>query len=181
MKTINELCSKITDGEHLNPVFADSGVKMLMANNIQDELELTNCKYISESDHNKFTMKCNPEFGDILMVSRGATIGRACINNTTEKFSLMGSVILIKPNISFITNRYLLAWLRHDQIRDRIANTSSASAQQAIYMKDLKKKIIMCPPLPPPKPIRRHRRQNRGAKKPSSSRRSTRRSCCSTA
>jgi type I restriction enzyme S subunit len=147
VKTLEDVCMKITDGEHLNPVFTNDGIKMVMANNVRDCLDFTGCKYISIDNYKKFSKKCNPEFGDVLLVSRGATIGRSCINSSLEKFSLMGSVILIKPKKNTLINKYLLCWLQNEKIRPYIFNTSAASAQQAIYMKDLKKRAIVCPPI----------------------------------
>jgi type I restriction enzyme S subunit len=146
-KTLDDICIKITDGEHINPTFVNNGIRMVMANNVRDNVDFNGCKYISDKDYKKFSKKCNPELGDVLLVSRGATIGRACINDSLEKFSLMGSVILLKPNKNIVDRNYLLSWLQNKRVRPYIVNTSSASAQQAIYMKDLKKRTIFYPPL----------------------------------
>ena len=80
-------------------------------------------------------------------MSRGATIGRCCENNIKEPFSLMGSVILLKNDKKIISSKFLVNWFRNDDVRKNIYTTSSASAQQAIYMKDLKEKEIIVPPL----------------------------------
>lgn len=146
-KELDEVCSRITDGEHLNPKFQENGKFMVMANNIKDRLDLYNCKYISEKDYAKFSSKCKPEFGDILLVSRGATIGRACINHSKVEFSLMGSVILLKLKKDVLINQFFVAWLKNEKIIKYITVTSSASAQQAIYIKDLRKREMILPPL----------------------------------
>ena len=46
-----------------------------------------------------------------------------------------------------ITSCYLVNWLKNDDIKPLIYTTSAASAQQAVYMKDLSIKRIMLPPL----------------------------------
>jgi len=144
---LNDVCFKITDGEHQNPEFIDRGIPMVMANNIRDTVDLKNCKYISQEDYNKFSKKCKPEIGDVLLVSRGATIGRCCENTEEKDFSLMGSVILLKNNKKIIESKFLVNWFKHGGIKKVIYTTSSASAQQAIYMKDLKEKNIILPPI----------------------------------
>lgn len=146
-KQLGEVCTKITDGEHQNPLFAESGIPMVMANNIRTFVVFESCKYISKNDYEKFSRKCKPEKGDILLVSRGATIGRCCINDSDIPFALMGSVILIKNNPQYVLSEFLCNWLQNEAITKEIYTTSSASAQQAIYMKDLNKKLIYIPPL----------------------------------
>lgn len=146
-KQLGEVCTKITDGEHQNPLFTESGIPMVMANNIRTFVVFESCKYISKNDYEKFSRKCKPEKGDILLVSRGATIGRCCINDSDIPFALMGSVILIKNNPQYVLSEFLCNWLQNEAITKEIYTTSSASAQQAIYMKDLNKKLIYIPPL----------------------------------
>ena len=146
-KQLGEVCTKITDGEHQNPLFTESGIPMVMANNIRTFVVFESCKYISKNDYEKFSRKCKPEKGDILLVSRGATIGRCCINDSDIPFALMGSVILIKNNPQYVLSEFLCNWLQNEAITKEIYTTSSASAQQAIYMKDLNKKLICIPPL----------------------------------
>ena len=146
--TLGELCLKITDGEHQNPQFVDNGIPMVMANNVQDKgVVFDGCRYISAENYEKFSRKCCPEFGDVLLVSRGATIGRCCINSESIPFSLMGSVILIKNNKKRISSAYLVNWLKNEEIKPMIYTTSSASAQQAIYMKDLVVRKVAVPPM----------------------------------
>ena len=145
--SLAEVCNKITDGEHKNPEFVEEGVPMVMANNVQEYgVNFVGCRCISEEDYKRFSKKCKPEKGDVLLVSRGATIGRCCENNKDEEFALMGSVILMKRK-EIITSCYLVNWLKNDDIRPLIYTTSAASAQQAIYMKDLSTKKILLPPM----------------------------------
>ena len=84
--------------------------------------------------------------GDILIVSRGATVGRTCIVKTSKTFCLLGSVILLKvgPNIS---SEYLSYALKSPVLRAKLVTASEASAQQAIYLRDIKPMKIACPSL----------------------------------
>lgn len=143
---LEDLVVKITDGEHNNPVFLDNGYPMIMAKNVQSNgINFEDISYISKEDLNQFRKKCNPENGDVLVVSRGATIGRTCVVDTDVEFALMGSVILIKINSQLINPIFLKELLSHPYYKNKLLNTSGSSAQQAIYLKDLKRLEIITP------------------------------------
>jgi len=95
----------------------------------------------------RFRRKCNPEVGDLLIVSRGATIGRLCRVEIPEPFCLMGSVILVKPKRTLIDSRYLSSLLKHPFTYAQLYKTSGSSAQQAIYIKDVRRLVCIVPPL----------------------------------
>jgi type I restriction enzyme, S subunit len=147
--SLSDIVIKITDGEHLNPQFSLDGMPIVMAGNVlEDFIDLQNSKKVEIQLGHRFRKKCNPEKGDILLVSRGATIGRLCTVNFSEEFCLMGSVILIKLSNSVIESKYLERLLKHPSMYSKLFNTSGSSAQQAIYLKDLKTLKCLLPPLP---------------------------------
>jgi len=143
---LGEITQKITDGEHLNPNFIEKGMPIVMAGNVLEEkIELETTRNVSIEDGSKFRKKCNPSYGDLLMVSRGATIGRMTVVDVETDFCLMGSVILIKLDTSKVHSLYLSALLKFQNMRSNLYKTSGSSAQQAIYLKDLKNLKCMLP------------------------------------
>jgi type I restriction enzyme S subunit len=148
MLRLDDVSTRITDGEHLNPEFTPEGVPMVMAANVLSRgVNFDGVRFVSEGDHERFSKKCNPEFDDLLIVSRGATIGRCTLVDVNRRFSLMGSVILVKPDQTKIVAAYLEALLSHPGYYQRLFTTSSASAQQAIYISHLKEMQIPRPPV----------------------------------
>ena len=146
--SLHDVSSKITDGEHLNPEFVSEGVPMIMAGNVLSTgVSFDDIKFIKPQDHEKFHRKCNPQRRDILFVSRGATIGRCTIVDTDRNFSLMGSVILVKPKRDKVIPEYLSTLLAHPAYQQKLYKTSSASAQQAIYISHVKNLEVLVPPL----------------------------------
>ncbi len=147
--SLEHAAAKITDGEHLNPKFVSKGLPLVMAEQVEDSgVNLNACKLVSAADFTKFIKKCEPAAGDILVVSRGATIGRTCVIDTKKPFCLMGSVILIKPDDTIVNPHFLAAQLKSSSFLRILRNTSGASAQQAIYIAHLKDKLVVVPPLP---------------------------------
>lgn len=138
---------KITDGEHFRPPTVNKGVYFLSAKDIRDEgVLLDDPLYISEEIAIKALQRCNPEYGDLLIVSRGATVGRMCKVNIQDKFCLLGSVILVKPT-SLVLSDYLAISLKSPSAFTSLINASGSTAQPAIYLKDLKEIVLTLPPI----------------------------------
>lgn len=149
IRTLDKVCSKITDGEHLSPTFLQEGFPILSAKDIkQDKIDFSKSKFISDEAFILSLKRCNPEKDDVLIVSRGATIGRATINKGEKKFALMGSVILLKAIPNIIVGKYLLYIIQSKPFQDKILSLSGSSAQQAIYLKDVKHYKFMAPTFP---------------------------------
>jgi type I restriction enzyme S subunit len=145
ISNLDGVTAKITDGEHQNPPIAESGNYLIMAKDVlEDRVSFAEPRYVSHDNYIKYTKKCNPEIGDVLIVSRGATVGRCTVVKSDLKFCLMGSVILIKPN-ELILGCYLNQLLKNSNFSKKLINVSSASAQQAIYISHLKQLNIPVP------------------------------------
>ncbi len=149
IRTLDEVTTKVTDGEHLNPAFTEVGMPIVMAGNVLDDrIDLDAAKRVAEPLGMQFRKKCGPELGDLLIVGRGATIGRLCRVNVDETFCLMGSVILVKPDRTLLDERFLSGMLALPSMHAQLYKSSGSSAQQAIYLKDVKRLKCPLPPLP---------------------------------
>ncbi|EIX6433219.1 restriction endonuclease subunit S [Salmonella enterica] len=134
-----DVTKKITDGEHLTPKTIDSGTPLLSAKDVQeDELLFDNVKYLSNTVAAKALNRCNPEKNDILIVSRGATVGRTHLVSTSKTFCLMGSVLLIKLDTEQVLPEYMKLIFNDISGQQQLVSASGATAQQAIYIRDVK-------------------------------------------
>lgn len=146
-KPLEDICVKITDGEHLRPNVTSSGVPFLSAKDVlAHDVVFTDSLFVSEADAAKFRRRCNPEKGDILIVSRGATVGRTCVVKTDRIFCLLGSVILLKVRDSHLS-QFISYWLKSPIIKNQLMTASESAAQQAIYLRDIKRLKVGCPPI----------------------------------
>ena len=138
---------KITDGEHFRPPTQDEGVYFLSAKDIRAEgISLNDPLYISVETAEKALERCNPEKGDVLIVSRGATVGRMCTVDIEDVFCLLGSVILIKP-VQPMLSDYLKVVMKTPQAFGQLVTASGSTAQPAIYLRDIKKIVFPIAPL----------------------------------
>jgi hypothetical protein len=134
---LGSLASQITDGEHFRPATTEQGIPFLSAKDVRaDGVSFDAPLFISPETAEKAWARCHPERSDILIVSRGATVGRMCAVNTDQSFCLLGSVILIKVTPATLP-AYLLAALKTPFVNKRIVGASGATAQQAIYLRDI--------------------------------------------
>ena len=134
---LGSLASQITDGEHFRPATTEQGIPFLSAKDVRaDGVSFDAPLFISPEVAEKAWARCHPERSDILIVSRGATVGRMCAVNTDQPFCLLGSVILIKVTSATLPS-YLLAALKAPFVNKKIVGASGATAQQAIYLRDI--------------------------------------------
>lgn len=148
VKKLDAICSKITDGEHGTVNRLANGKPYLMARNIRDGfIDFTETDFISEADHNRIFKRCNPEHGDLLLVCVGATIGRVCLMNSNDEFSLARSVALIKPKKNLINSKFLFAIFKSDFIQLQIKAANNSSAQAGLYTGKIKDLNIFIPPI----------------------------------
>jgi type I restriction enzyme, S subunit len=149
VKSLGEIVFKITDGEHLSPKIVSRGKPILSAKDIREEgVQISGVKFVEPIPFQKMLSRCKPEFGDVLIVSRGASIGRVTLNNLNFQFALMGSVILIKPDQDKLMGEFIALCLGTENTQDEMMGLSGSSAQQAIYLKDIKNLKLPIPSLP---------------------------------
>jgi len=148
VQALNEITEIISDGEHLSPKFLGSGVPILSAKDVWEEgVQFSKARYISPEAAELSWRRCRPAYGDILVVSRGATIGRSTSVNTEKPFALMGSVIQVRANERLVLSEFLAQFLRLPSSKRQLLATSGSTAQQAIYLADIKELKVVVPRL----------------------------------
>lgn len=139
--TLDNVCSKITDGTHKTPNYQSSGVRFISIKNIKpfkkvnwDSYE----KYISISEHKELTKRCNPEVGDILFPRIG-TLGYAKIIDFDEVVSLFVGLGLAKPIHKLINSNYLEYWMNSPEINRLSHERATGSGRLTLALAESKK------------------------------------------
>lgn len=148
-KELDDVSNKITDGEHGTVPRVEKGIPYLMARNIStnNSLDFSEVSYIEKAIHEKIYSRCNPEYGDLLIVCVGATIGKVTLVPDIEQFSMARSVALVKYNRESINGSYLLWLFNHNYMKSQLKNSSNESAQAGLYIGKIKKLKIPVPPI----------------------------------
>ena len=86
----------ITDGPHLTPQFLDDGVPFLSVNNLVDnKINLSDLRFISQADHEVFSRKCKPRKNDILL-GKAASVGKVAIVDLDIEFNIWSPIAMIR-------------------------------------------------------------------------------------
>jgi type I restriction enzyme, S subunit len=140
----DEVCSQITDGEHIQPRYKSAGLPMITATHVRDGfVEFKNVGLISEEDFARCLERCAPTKDDILIVSVGATTGRAAIVPQCQPFAMVRSVLMLRP---LIEPKFLLRWTQSRWCQIWISQASGASAQPHFYIHDNRRMPVPLPP-----------------------------------
>ena len=146
VKRLGEVCTKITDGTHGTPQKQDVGVPYLTAIHVKDGIiDYDNCYFLTQKDHNEIYQRCNPEFGDVLMVNIGAGVGSVAMNKVEYEFSLK-NVALLKPNKEILTGYFLESYLLASKSKN-IHRLLNGGAQPFFGLDDIARIHILLPSL----------------------------------
>ena len=126
---ISEICRGIYDGPHATPPVSEDGAIFLGISNITPDghLDLSDPKYISESDLPKWTKRVTPLMGDIVF-SYEATLNLYAIIPEGFRGCLGRRMALIRPDEEKVLGRYLYYYFFSDEWRATIAENTVVGA-----------------------------------------------------
>lgn len=147
-KTMNEVCERITDGEHVTPQRTDEGIYLLSARNIQNhKIALDDVDFIGEEEYERISKRIRPQKGDIL-ISCSGTIGRVTRVKENFKFQLVRSVALVRPIIAYAHPIYLEYIFTTNLMKNQIKKAVNQSSQANLFQGKIRKLFLPLPPLP---------------------------------
>ena len=151
--TVDSISTKVVDGVHQKPSYVPSGIPFVTVRNLTagPEISFEHLNYVTESDHQEFTKRANPQKGDIL-VSKDGTLGVIRVVNTERPFSIFVSVAMIKP-VDYKMSSYLGLALSSPAVQAQMV--PKGSGLQHIHLEDLR---LDCLAIPPPCRTTPHRR-----------------------
>ena len=143
---LDAVAEKITDGEHISPSKAKSGMLLLTAKHVLESgVSFDDPQFVAKEDGVRFRQRCDPSIGDVLICSRG-TIGRCCVVTNAITFCLMGSVILVR-SLPLLVPSYLNFFLKSNVGQNFIRGATKGMAVNALYLKDIRQCAVPLPPL----------------------------------
>lgn len=144
---LNELCYKITDGTHQGPKFINDGIPFLLVSNIVDnKIEYSTNKFISEADYKILIKSTKIEIGDILYTSVGS-YGNPAIVKDERKFCFQRHIAHLKPIHSKINVVFLHAMMAAPIVKRQADLYSVGAAQKTLNLKVIKKFNVILPPI----------------------------------
>lgn len=87
----------VKDGPHETPKFIDEGIPFLSVDGIQNNrLVFEGSRFISHADHEKYSQKCLPKKGDVLL-GKAASVGKVAFVETNAEFNVWSPIAVITP------------------------------------------------------------------------------------
>tara|TARA_R110002095_G_scaffold206127_3_gene189895 strand:+ start:715 stop:2082 length:1368 start_codon:yes stop_codon:yes gene_type:complete len=125
--------NKVKDGPHETPKFLDEGIPFFSVDGIQDcKLVFEGCRYISHEDHERFSMKCLPKFGDVLL-GKAASVGKVAFVDTKEEFNVWSPLAVLTPK-SVKLGRFIFYSLQSTWLQAQCDVNSNSNTQKNLSM-----------------------------------------------
>ncbi|MEZ9301689.1 restriction endonuclease subunit S [Vibrio breoganii] len=128
------LCANfVKDGPHETPKFQGEGVPFLSVDSIQNnELVFEGCRYISLSDHIRYSLKCKPKKGDILL-GKAASVGKVAYISTEKEFNVWSPLAVITPKNDSM-GRFIYYSLLSKELQNQCDVFSNSNTQKNLGM-----------------------------------------------
>ncbi|MDY5252888.1 MAG: restriction endonuclease subunit S [Erysipelotrichaceae bacterium] len=143
---LNNICTKLVDGDHNPPKGSLTKTKYIMASstNINNDtlVEMEKVRYLTKEIFEKENERTRVEKGDIFFTSVGS-LGRTCVYTGGLNISFQRSVSVITTSIF---NYYLKYCLDSEYIQQKIKRDATGTAQKGFYLNQLSKLLIPIPP-----------------------------------
>ncbi len=153
IKSLWEVCIKITDWTHSTPKYIEKWVHFLSVKDITKWfINFSNTRYISQEEHEKLIKRCNPEYWDILY-TKVWTIWYAKSIDVKKDFSIFVSLALLKFDKKIITTNFLEYVLNSKDVYNQAQNWTKWVTNKNLVLRDIKTIQIPLPPLPTQKLI----------------------------
>lgn len=150
MKTLGEICMRITDGSHFSPQSVEQGYYMPSVKDMRSNgFDFSLCKQISKTDYeNLVNNGCKPRLNDILIAKDGSVLKYAFPVLEEKNIVVLSSIAILTPKQDVINSQYLSYYLIQDKIKERtIREFSSKGGVPRIILKNFKRVNIIYPSL----------------------------------
>lgn len=157
IKSLDEVCIKITDGAHQSPKTVDSGKPMASVKDLtRFGVDLREARKISVEDFERLVKQgCQPQVGDVLIAKDGnSALDTVCNIKQPLEAVLLSSVAILRPNFSVLDSDFLKFYLSSKDVVDYFkSNFISGAAIPRVVLRDFRKAQIYLPELKTQKQI----------------------------
>ena len=145
--SLEDVCTRITDGSHKSPKSVDVGVPMASVKDMHDfGLNLDSCRQISQEDFEELARNNSKVVAnDILVAKDGSYLKHTFVVEKDLDVALLSSIAILTPSQAI--KPHLLAYcLRSKVVKERMKQCVSGVAIPRIILKDFRKFKIILPP-----------------------------------
>ena len=148
--SIDEICTKITDGSHFSPKSVENGYHMPSVKDmLSNGFDFTSCKQISEEDY-KLLVKngCQPKVNDILIAKDGSMLKYAFPVSEEMPIVVLSSIAILSVNTAIVKPAFLAYYFKQKSFKDAVIREySTKGGVPRIVLKNFKRIEVSIPSL----------------------------------
>lgn len=148
-KSLEDVCSLITDGSHFSPKTSSIGdFPYITVRDIRGtDVDFSKCQFVNEVAFKELQKTgCQPELGDVLF-SKDGTVGKVAIVKDSRPFVVLSSLAILRPNPDLVTPGFLAYVLQSPTVLENALGMKTGTAIRRVVLRNLKKLVFPLPPL----------------------------------
>lgn len=137
----------VVDCHNKTAPYVAKGIRLLRTTNIRNgQMNLVEPKFVAEVTYERWSARCKPESGDIL-ITREAPMGEVCIIPEGMKICLGQRMMLIRVVPGTMDTKYLLYSLMAPDLMDRVQDKPVGATVQHLRVGGVETLLTPVPPL----------------------------------
>lgn len=131
-ETLKDVCSCITDGDHMPPPKASSGIPFVMISDVKNNtIQWDDTAFVKRDYFEKLDKKRVPQKGDVLYTVTGS-FGIPIIVDYEKEFCFQRHIALLRPDLTKIEQKYLFYVMQSPQIFQQASDVATGTAQKTV-------------------------------------------------
>ena len=145
---LKECCLSISDGDHLPPPKANSGIPFITISNIDstNHLDFKNTLFVPIEYYDKFDSIRKAQIGDIIYSVVGS-FGKPVLIKKNKKFAFQRHIAILRPDSSIVDSRYLYYVMLTREFYMQADSVAIGAAQRTISLTSLRNMKVKLPSL----------------------------------
>ena len=145
--TLMQCSALVVDCHNKTAPYSKTGIILIRTTNVRDgKLNLTEPKFVDEKTYARWSVRCPPEPGDIL-ITREAPMGEVCIVPEGMKICLGQRMMLARLVAKTIDPQFMLYSLRDPELMDRVQDKPVGATVQHLRVGGVETLLVPLPPL----------------------------------
>ena len=145
---LKECCLSISDGDHLPPPKANSGIPFITISNIDstNHLDFKNTLFVPIEYYDKLDSIRKAQIGDIIYSVVGS-FGKPVLIKKNKKFAFQRHIAILRPDSSIVDSRYLYYVMLTREFYMQADSVAIGAAQRTISLTSLRNMKVKLPSL----------------------------------
>jgi type I restriction enzyme S subunit len=143
---IQEICTSVTDGDHMPPPKSESGISFLVIGDVRSQsIDFGNCRYVPDAYYQQLDEIRRPTKGDILYTLVGS-YGIPVVVRDDRPFCVQRHIGILRPS-QYVNVDCLARVLESRVVFDQATRCATGIAQKTVPLAGLRGILIPIPPL----------------------------------